>query len=103
MIQFVHLQNIRHPAFVWSLTIDVQNPNNPQYVLCIVDQKYKISHAIVDEAIKQITEPQIDDYGYRIQQDPPGKTRKSHRILQESTGNNRKWAQYYPPPLSAFF
>jgi len=29
---------------------------------------------------------QIDDYGYRIPQDPAGKTREGHRILQERRG-----------------
>jgi hypothetical protein len=46
---------------------------------------------------------QIDDSGYRIQQDPAGKTRENHRILQESTGNNRKWKQYSHRNLSDFF
>ncbi len=38
---------------------------------------------------------QIDGYGYRIQQDPTGKARESHRILQESTGNNRNLSDFF--------
>ncbi len=37
---------------------------------------------------------QVEDYGHWIPQDPAGKKRKSHRILQESPGNSRKWKQY---------
>jgi len=40
------------------------------------------------------TATHVEDYGHWIPQDPAGKTRKSHRILQESTGNSRQWKQY---------
>ena len=30
---------------------------------------------------------QVEDSGHRIPQDPAGKMRESHRILQENTGN----------------
>jgi hypothetical protein len=46
---------------------------------------------------------QVNDYGYRIPQDLAGKTRECHRILQESTGNNRNWKQYSHRNLSDFF
>jgi hypothetical protein len=36
----------------------------------------------------------VEDYGHWIPQDPAGKKRESHRILQKSTGNSRKWKQY---------
>ncbi len=45
----------------------------------------------------------VEDYGHWIPQDPAGKKRESHRILQESTGNSRKWKQYSNRKFFGFF
>ncbi len=45
----------------------------------------------------------VEDYGHWIPQDPAGKKRESHRILQESTGNSRKWKQYSNRRFFGFF
>jgi hypothetical protein len=46
---------------------------------------------------------QVEDYGRRIPPDPTGKKRERHRILQESTGNSRKWKQYSRRKFIGFF
>jgi len=45
----------------------------------------------------------VEDYGHWIPQDPVGKKRESHRILQESNGNSRKWKQYSHRKFVGFF
>jgi hypothetical protein len=38
----------------------------------------------------------VEDYGHWIPQDPAGKKRESHRILQELVGNHRKKSENFP-------
>ncbi len=45
----------------------------------------------------------VEDSGHWIPQDPAGKKRKSHRILQESTGINQKGKQYSDRKFVGFF
>jgi hypothetical protein len=47
--------------------------------------------------------PLVEDSGHWIPQDPAGKKRKSHQILQESTGISRKWKQYSDRKFAGFF
>ncbi len=46
---------------------------------------------------------QVEDYGHWIPQDPGGKKRESHRILQKSIGNSRNWKQYSDRKFFGFF
>jgi len=43
---------------------------------------------------------QFDDSGHRIPQDPAGKMRESHRILQENTGNRWNMEAVFRPEIS---
>jgi hypothetical protein len=42
---------------------------------------------------------QVDDSGHWIPQDPARKTRESHRILQENTGNRWNMEAVFRPNL----
>jgi hypothetical protein len=53
--------------------------------------------------VKYSKEAHVEDYGHWIPQDPAGKKREIHRILQESKGNSRKWKQYSDRKFSDFF
>jgi hypothetical protein len=54
-----------------------------------IDHFHWCYHFDIDHVITQ-----VEDYGHWIPQAPEGKKRESHRILQKSTGNSRKWKQY---------
>ena len=47
---------------------------------------------IVENEVKLLfiySSSRVEDYGHRTPQDPTGKKRKHHQILQETTGNHR--------------
>ncbi len=46
---------------------------------------------------------QVEHSGHRIPPEHAGNKRKSHRILQECTGNRRNWKQYSNGNFQAFF
>ena len=50
-----------------------------------------------------IATSRVNDSRIRILQDPAGKKRGNHRILQESTGNSRMWKQYSNRKIAGFF
>jgi len=61
------------------------------------------THGVIDDFIDGIINAQVEGYGHWIPQDPAGKKRESHRILQESTGNSLKWKQYSDRKFLGFF